>query len=552
VQVPDEESFARDVSECVNLELGESACPLDKLVGLDDVVEKSLEIVMEGLCDETSNTHRVPPFAITRLARGGKTTALGKLFDAIKKKTLNEEKVNVMIISFNGHGNFERVKRETQADSIIRNIVRQLVPDVNQKKIICAAKELDKYIGDKPFVLLIDELNKIRNPVGGDNEQSRNPVDQDAKCLLQQLFLGKKNRYLVFTSHYRINIDPLAADDMVSESDPGVKSISLPVSTDLETLRKMPQCGSINAATVALYGGIPSLIYSVFALNELTPYMRFAAAGLNAQLINDGVNMILLLKQFVKAVITGERNQNLKMFDQFAITTDGNMQWPICYIKCILGLFEQTDVTRFILAECDKLVVQASSTESGKDWECIIDIALGFRCLYQQFYGSESPFDIVPLTVKPNVFAITLPDDVQSIITAKKCISKFYNASFPALVLATPTYSKFPIVDGFVAYFDTKKALICGYQAKLGEGLPKMNFGKKQGIDRGIILQGDAPGNSNDYKGWEHWNKEKVQKLLGYSLKDLYPADWQSFNLLGTAAAEEIVPSKNKKIKLTK
>jgi len=247
------------------------------------------------------------------------------------------------------------------------------------------------------------------------------------------------------------------------------------------------------------------------------------------------------------------------MFDQFAITKDGNVQWPICYIKCILGLFNQTEATRFILDECDKLVVQASSTESGKDWECIIDIALGFRCLHQEFHGSKSPFEIVPLTVEPNVFAITLPDDIITVEAAKPVIlSESLEVSeragitnpFPLLVLATPTFSKFPIVDGFVAYYATAENMtLYGYQAKLGKGLPTMDFTNKQGMDKGFLLQGKAPDDDKLFKGWEHWNKEQVQQLLGYSLKDLYPADWSSFNSLAASAAEETVPGNNKKIK---
>jgi hypothetical protein len=521
------------VAESTGFDLGERKCPPEFLIGMEGIVQQATEVVIEGLLDKTSETHRVAALAVTRLARGGKTTFLAYLFDALKKLVLEDQKVNAMIVSFNGFGNFERVDGETQANAIIRNIVGRLVdPSVDQTQIRCTAAELDKHIGDSPFVLLVDELNRL-----GD------PLDRNAARLLQNLFLKKKNRYLVFTSHYRMNIDPLASNGKVSESDPGLKSIFLPVSTDLATLRKMPGCGSINAATVALYGGIPSLIYSVFALNELKPEVRFEEAGLIAQFRNDGVDMTSLLSEFVEAVITGSKNPNLKMFNQFAITTDGIMQWPICYIKCILGLFEQTFITQYILTQCRSLETHTAETESGKDWECVIKIALGFRCLHQQFHGSQSPFDIVPLGQKPNAFAIELPDTIQSIEAAKDYMSKIVKGSYPALVLATPTFSNFPSVDGFVAYFETpKKVMICGYQAKLGEGLPKKNFSKK--LDRGILLQGGAPDNDKSFKGWEHWNKEQVQELLGYSLRDLYPADWASFNSL--ASAEETVPGKKR------
>jgi len=564
VRVPDDEPFVKAVSDCVRLDLGKGQCPSDRLVGLGGVIEKALEIVMEGLSRETSLVDRKPPLAITRLARGGKTTALCLLFDAIKDIKLEGGMVNAILISFNGFGAFASKKDEPQTNAIIRNIVLQLVgPSIDQKKIVCTREALDAHIGDDPFVLLIDELNQLANP-----------LDREAAQLLQDLFLKKKNRYLVFTSHYRMNIDPKAEGEKVSESDPGVKYIALPVSTDLASLRLMPGCASINPATVALYGGIPSLIYAVFALDNKTPQDRFVDAGLKI-LEADQEEMLNL---FVKAVVEGTRNHELKKFEQFAITTtDGKIQWPICYIRCILGLFVQTSITRFILDECLNLATLALITGTGLDWENIINIALGFRCLHQVYCGDKSPFDIVPRDVKPKVIAIRLPDDIESIQKAKDYMLSTVNetADYPALVLAKPTFSGFPIVDGLVAFHSTptEEIKIYGYQAKLGSGSPK-NFGKYLGLKRGILLQGQAPqaaGAANEdsllamddaepeapkkRSGWEHWTKIQVQDLLGYSLKDLYPADWSSFDSStppggGAAAAE--ADQQNKKMKLSK
>ena len=101
-----------------------------------------------------------------------------------------EKKVNVMFISFNGYGNFIPVEGESQTDAIIRNIVRQLIdPSVDQTKIKCTKKDLDNYIGDSPFVLLIDDFNHLTEK-----------MDEDASFLLRHTFVGKKNRYLVFTT----------------------------------------------------------------------------------------------------------------------------------------------------------------------------------------------------------------------------------------------------------------------------------------------------------------------------------------------------------------
>jgi hypothetical protein len=521
LNIPDDVQFSKLVSacECFNLQSG---CPIDLLVDVHDAVAYAKDIVMAELpkLTDEAGCYRVPPLVLSRIARGGKTTALCLLFDALKIIEVDGVKVNVMIISFNGSTSFNNLSGETQTNAIIRNIVRQLIEpnDDHQRVIRCTPQVLDEYIGTSPFVLLIDELNALSDV-----------LDEEAGSFLRRLFLDKKNRYLVFTTHVPMNLDPNKSSNaalFMAGSGRGVKSLYLPVSTNLQSLRLMPGCESINAATVALYGGIPSLIYSVFALNEIGPFTRFKAAKLEEILID--VDMTSLLSQFVQAVIQGERNSHLRIFDQFAITTADRIQWPICYIKCILGLFEQTVVTRYILNQCIHLETQASMTGGGLDWECIIKIALGFRCLNQQFHGYGSPFDIVQDGEKTNVFVMELPDNIVSVSAAKKYILQSAQTT-PALVLATPTYSSFPVVDGLVAYVAPKPkiSLLYGYQAKLGQGLPAQNLrNKKQGLDKGILLQGRARDSALLTLGWDCLDKVQAQALVGYSLKDLYPGNW--------------------------
>lgn len=539
LNIPEDIQFSRHVSACERFSFSSKECPYEKMVGVHDAVAEAKDIVMAELPNKTAETggYRVPPLVISRLARGGKTTALCLLFDALK--AVKDMQVNVMMISFNANGSspFKILDTETQTEGLIRNIASQLVdPAVDPTKIKCTAKDLDEYIGDSPFVILIDELNAMANP-----------VDEDAGRFLRSLFLDKENRYLVFTTHVPMDLDPKASHFMESGTKPasprGVRSISLPTSNDLTSLRLMPGCENINPATVALYGGIPSLIYSVCALNEMTPEVRFRKAGLEIPL-DQQQNLLL---QFVKSVVTGERNDKLKMFEQFATTNDTKIQWPICYIQYILNLFEQTQVTRFLIDECQSLETYAKQTEAGKDWECVINISLGFRCLYQLFFGSGFPFKMVKLGTKPEVSALSFP--CKTVAEAKSFIDDQLSKSPLCLLLAVPSFAKFPEFDGFVVCAHPgQETVVVGFQAKLGSGTPKYVLGEG-GVTKGVLLRGAAPAKGSLSRGWEYWSKKHIQnEILVYSLRDLYPENWSQPP--NAAAAEERGSAKKLKSKV--
>jgi hypothetical protein len=253
-----------------------------------------------------------------------------------------------------------------------------------------------------------------------------------------------------------------------------------------------------------------------------------------------------MLLQFVKSVVTGERNDKLKMFEQFATTNETKIQWPICYIQYILNLFEQTHVTRFLIEECQSLETYAKQTETGKDWECVINISLGFRCLYQHFFGHGFPFKMVKLDTKPGVSALSFPGE--TFPEAKSFIDNQLSQSPSCLLLAVPSFAKFPEFDGFVAYAHPgQEAVVVGFQAKLGSGT-QCAF-EEGGITKGVLLRGAAPAKGSLSRGWEYWNKEQIQSdILVYSLHDLYPENWSQPP--NAAAAEERGSAKKLKSKV--
>jgi hypothetical protein len=52
----------------------------------------------------------------------------------------------------------------------------------------------------------------------------------------------------------------------------GTETVHMPMATNLQQLRAMsPECVSLTSVEAAFYGGIPSLMFSVKSLREMTP-----------------------------------------------------------------------------------------------------------------------------------------------------------------------------------------------------------------------------------------------------------------------------------------
>jgi hypothetical protein len=270
------------VSECTRPPLGEDAC--QRPIGVESVLHEAMGYIERNIGKRTSLTSRVAPVVLSRLARGGKTTALCLLFDKLKRKG----RFSPIMITFNGSSYFQLYKGESHKAAILRLIATQLLGSASARlphtAIECDEAELDAHIGEIPTVLLIDELNVLGVP-----------LDIEAGLLLRRMFLDKANRYLVFTTHVPMNVDMPASSVMGSSlalpsSDRGCHVVSLPTCmNEMELQRMGDDCSGLTHAEVAYYGGIPSLVYAVKTLSE-QPQYRFERQCIS---VTDAENDIL-------------------------------------------------------------------------------------------------------------------------------------------------------------------------------------------------------------------------------------------------------------------
>ena len=301
---------------------GERECPREYLVGIDETIEEALEIITRNL----KQSHRVPPLAIVRMYRGGKTTILKLLYEYFD---LDNKNFLPIIISFNG--NFERRTDESPINALIRMIACQFI-DVTEfdmsNKFSCSEKDLIDFIRvtakDLSVILFIDELNRLGAP-----------VDALVSSFLKNYFLDIDGRYLVFPSHIVMNIYPGIVPSEPSKASPyyfecggsdrSVEMIHMPRSTNKEKLRGMsPYCSALTDCQISLCAGIPSLVYTCLIPGEVRPREKvkkvFSGDYNFNNMISTADNRDKIICTFLSELRTGKReSSNLPhCFDGFA------------------------------------------------------------------------------------------------------------------------------------------------------------------------------------------------------------------------------------------
>jgi hypothetical protein len=511
-QVPAQLSFNKRVRDCSRLELGDTACA--NPIGLDPVIEEAMATIASFICKSTSPTDRVPPLVFSRLARGGKTTTLCYLFDELKKRLTNGDfYYTPIMISFNGSSNFRLRDGETQKAAILRLIALQLI-DIghhNPLDIECDEAELNKYLSnnEEKVVLLIDELNALGCP-----------LDVDAGLMLRQLFLDKKDRYLVFTTHVPMIVDSQLSSVLGTNlpiSDRGCCVVSLPTCMTERVLQSMsPACSGLTRAEVAYYGGMPSLIYSVKHLNEHLEN-RFGR-----QKISIGIDeRPRLLAQFLEEMFTGTYLHNdVRRFDMFSTSvSETHLRWPPCYIGCILEHINNPESIH-AATMINSYTVHAMAVQSGMDWEITVQIAIFLKCLLHKYTGSEIPF-FGRTEEKISVQHILLPGDITTLDNLHEYVDRPTEQG-SRVVFYTFAFARFPTIDGLLALTINNKTTYKGVQMKAGNNYPTGS--PPEWIDMIYLIRGTGP-NSSYIKntGWYYMSADEVKLLLGYSLNCLYP-----------------------------
>jgi hypothetical protein len=527
-RIPEDLPFSIPVDNVTNLRNLE----VHRVVDLD--LEGELAVIDAECASVTDDSNRVPPLAFCRLARGGKTTFLIKLFVELRKNGYTP-----IVANFNS--GFFKYKGETHLQAVLRSIGLAFVssPLVERERVICNETRLMEYIeafeasekgqASRGIVLLADELNQIDSP-----------LDEESSKFLKAEFLDKAKRYLVFTSHVFMDVEGEAeldknlAPKRAKPSIRGVHLAHLPVCTDVETLRKawQPKSNALTRCEVALYGGIPGLIRASLegSFNIRHRYERGNVVIAQGEAVG-------LLEAFVRALRTGDVSSSLFRFFMFSsafnVGVEMKLKWPVCYIAPILDcppFFKVHGIYSFDQIVVQPLITHAKDVSSGKAWEIVVRAGILINALDASLNsGVAGPFGIAQNLERPagklRVVHFTLPEEVRTIEVALERVKLALSGlGHHVLMVVSFSYGNFPELDGIIWLQSGSVCRKFGYQAKMRKGYPGTQPPSE--LDDCFLVRGDAPSKANYQQGWKYMSRDEVKELLGFSLESLIPSQW--------------------------
>jgi hypothetical protein len=489
-----------------------------QLVGMDPTMEKALSTIQRELPQITVATHRKAPMIVSRCPRGGKTTVLIELH-----KRLKIENIGVISVSFNRTSGYRRLFGESEGEALFRVITNQIDPNMKQDQWRkCDWVSLDRFIGDAPFVLLIDEINMLTKTVGSELES-----------VLKPYFLDKKNRYLVMSSHHVFINDDLGKGQGLQFWSTLIM-LPMPESYNVRDLRTMDElhCSGITNRISKFYGGIPALMYAVCLQEEEDPATKFSLLH-----SAPGTEDVQEYWEFIASVLSGfiRPSRFLNYHSRIDMTKFGvRVKWPLCYIMCVMQHFREVSGSASVISACIlDLTLAVRKVGDGMAWESCTRVALLMR--FALAAGSSThdlgiPFDLCTRSEALGCAVKSTP--IPQEYTTLEGIDGAYNyivqygsmVRTSLLVVFEPVAASFVQFDGFCAYFANGDLVrFAGYQCKdnskgtIGDVPHVCNAG-------GYLLRSDAPdrtGVARRARGWTYYNMVETEDLLGWSLQDL-------------------------------
>jgi hypothetical protein len=509
------------------------------LVSLQPTLDECMAAIRDQGEVKSSDVTRKPPICLSRLARGGKTTALSEL-----RTRLANEGFLPIFISFNG--NFRKFRHETDSEAILRLIAVQLVrEDYNNQHIRVEASELKEYLtalqleSGRRVVTLIDELNSLAFP-----------PDEDAAFLLRDLFLDPRGRFLVFSTHRPMYLDARAyiGGETAPASGRGVVFVEMPECTDLPTLQSIALCcRNITNTEMIMYGGIPALLYSFksSAFSRTTLAAKFDIMSVSQrwhEII--GTSSREYLASFSMTVLDGKAQSFVRLFDMLSTVTTEGTCYPLVYVARILqflNTYADFDIVNCIveLVQHD-LAVHAQSTNSGKEWEILVQIAILLHflrallgstrlSLFGTKYGNIGYADMV-----------RIPSDCETLEQARDFIRQTMSSKpHHSVTLFLPISATFPMFDCFVGLkmAEGLAEIVLGCQMKASRGYPAASSVVPDWVTQAVLIRGEALATStNTREKWKFLVSAEVASLLGFSLRPFMSMKVPSPRTLATAA----------------
>eukprot|EP00597_Dinobryon_sp_UTEXLB2267_P016316 CAMPEP_0201092834 /NCGR_PEP_ID=MMETSP0812-20130820/1366_1 /ASSEMBLY_ACC=CAM_ASM_000668 /TAXON_ID=98059 /ORGANISM="Dinobryon sp., Strain UTEXLB2267" /LENGTH=627 /DNA_ID=CAMNT_0047344629 /DNA_START=193 /DNA_END=2076 /DNA_ORIENTATION=- len=486
---------------------------------------------------------RVPPAALVRCSRGGKTRALLELSTALKDRFKGED-VAVIYISINANTSLLEWETLNPIDAICRRIAFAALPNSEGQSFEKFAEEVEvpssailEWLGNTPRILLIDELNSFKDLNNPENIQM-----QKLGAFLKENFLTAAKQYFVFSSHVISSSNQLS-EFMDFTSKRNVLICELPLIANVSIAIKNFQFPVLDVGQLLFYGCVPALVYE----SSLDPSSeKKYLPNANRQLaidtcVKDGLterSIEQLLGTFLDGDPSLVPSPLLKLMDT---TRDGKILWiPYNMVAALSDFSNKGPIKYSKLLRTICNCFDNFKTSSGDAWENLFVITLLIRLISHRFDRRLLPLDEDVYADYEVSFNKYIMYDTGESLSAYINVDEFIRAfttpeDFPHIAVYFPTHAQFETFDVIVAACDKRgKRTLYGYQLKQGAGdvtplnpFLKRDWLRDKWFHRIYAVRGKAPSKSSEITGdWIIPNEPEINAFFGMSGQRWTPRRW--------------------------
>jgi len=343
------------------------------------------------------------------------------------------------------------------------------------------------------------------------------------RCYCASFFLDRPGRYLCFSTHWDLDLSEVLGQVGTVPSPRGRCVVTVARTTKLATLRLV---ANVNPVEVALYAGLPGLIYSIKTSPYYNPHQRLLERVKKESVVSNVAN-------FVTQFCTGNSIPSFSSFSEFTYRDEQDkVVWPLCYVEPFLTLLDEPELANLIVNVTNACALP--STDTGLEWEYIARVAVAmvaFSTGFRELTSAESLVMGKMRHFRPRLVIENLPRNIETIEDALEYIdieiSKLPPSDTPILFLALPTFSNFPLFDGIIRFVAKTLRFWRGLQMKLSRGLPTVDCPENV---HGVLLRGDPPSRASQpttRAGWTYLSLAETMAFLPHSMHSLLPHEWK-------------------------
>ena len=502
--------------------------------------------------DEADGNDRVGMMILVRCTRGGKSRALREIENALWEGKGKKNKVLLIRISCNDYSSIEDWEQDDPCRALCRRIAFVVK---NRDKDSEALKEawegfnktasksvIDEWLGDEPCILMVDELNQLKALTKEEEnekitpEEKRKRITSTKECVLwmKKKFMGKLNRYAVFTSHNISTANKL--EDYLDPQTSDGKSLRVAIIEELPLIPDLKSAQQLRTGITALealcYGLVPALIYK--DKGKCSP--RATAQSVTQWCVEQELDSDASMKRLLLSFLTGE-DFSLDPIRQFmsVFTNESGMRrllWIPSLMQAVLEVFGDSGRISFshILTSIADLfhTMRISKVESGDGWESLFIVVLLIRCVTGRFCDVFSPGqDFLNCSVSYNLLLKHSKgkwDDLKTVTQLQGMMTQPHD--FPHIAVYFPPNAKFQRVDVVVRAW---KSAECyqdfGYQLKEGKNNPKKGPWKNMEC---WLIRGNHDTKVSPPSGWAVPGEDTTGDFFGVSGQFWTPTQWRN------------------------